>query len=332
MSTIVICAMYKFVRIDELQNVRDQLLAVFNQWAIKGTILLAAEGINGTVAGSREAIDALLLHIEKDTPVGSMEVKESYSHRVPFVRSKVKIKEEIVTMGVAEVDPNRQVGVYLSAKEWNECISDPEVITIDTRNDYEVEVGQFAKAHNPMTANFREFPDYVKNNLNPNKHKKIAMYCTGGIRCEKASSYMKSQGFAEVYHLRGGILKYLEDVKPEESLWQGECFVFDDRVAVNHQLQPGSYALCYACRLPLASEDLQHPHYQKGVHCHRCYGKTSERQVSSFQERSKQMGLAEGRDYPHLGSDVVISAKQRRELKQKQRDLALQPVRISEDR
>src|SRR6476469_2551950 len=245
MTEIVVPALYKFVSLPDFAEKKDPLLAYCLAQNIKGTLLLAQEGINGTIAGSRAAVDAVLSFLRTDPRLADLEHKESYTDIPPFDRMKVRLKKEIVPLGVPEVDPNQKVGTYVTPEEWNQLISDPEVVLIDTRNDYEVQIGTFQGACNPQTASFREFPDYVRQNLDPQKHKKVAMFCTGGIRCEKASSYMLEQGFEEVYHLKGGILKYLEAVPAEESLWSGECFVFDQRVAVGHGLSLGSHVLCH---------------------------------------------------------------------------------------
>ena len=254
---IVICAMYKFVTLENYQEIRQPLWDFMEEHEIKGTLLLALEGINGTVSGSRAAIDALLNWLNKDERINPISFKESYEDSQPFYRTKVKLKKEIVTMGVEGIDPRKTVGTYVKPQEWNQLISDPDVTVIDTRNDYEIEIGTFKHAINPNTETFREFPQYVADNLDPAKNKKVAMFCTGGIRCEKSTAYLKEQGFEEVYHLEGGILKYLEDVPKEDSLWQGDCFVFDNRVAVNHDLEKSHYDQCYACRLPITEEDKQ---------------------------------------------------------------------------
>ncbi|WP_210444725.1 rhodanese-related sulfurtransferase, partial [Vibrio crassostreae] len=232
---------------------------------IRGTLLLASEGINGTVAGKRESIDALLQWFKQDHRLADVVYKESFNEEQPFNRTKVKLKKEIVTMGVEGIDPRHVVGTYVKPNEWNALISDPDVILVDTRNDYEVDIGTFKNAVNPNTETFREFPQYVEENLDPKKHKKVAMFCTGGIRCEKSTAYMKEQGFDEVYHLEGGILKYLEEVPEEESMWEGDCYVFDGRVAVNHQLEKSGYDVCNACRLPITDEDKASEHFEKGV-------------------------------------------------------------------
>ena len=243
-SHIVVCALYKFVTLKRFQDLRQPLLKVMEYNNIRGTLLLASEGINGTVAGHRRGIDVLLAWFEKDARLSNMVTKESFEASNPFNRIKVKLKKEIVTMGVEGIDPKQVVGTYIKPKDWNALIADPDVILIDTRNDYEVKVGTFEGAVNPHTTSFREFPEYVRDNLDSNTDKKVAMFCTGGIRCEKSTAYLKEQGFDEVYHLQGGILKYLEEVPEAETMWQGECFVFDNRVTVNHQLEKGHYDQC----------------------------------------------------------------------------------------
>ena len=312
MSQFVVCALYKFVTLDNHAALREPLQSMMEAAHIRGTLLLASEGINGTVAGSATAIAELKTWFEQDVRFSGIDYKESLSAEQPFYRTKVKLKQEIVTMGVEGIDPLRVVGTYVAPKDWNALISDPEVILVDTRNDYEVEIGTFKGALNPNTESFREFPEYVKNNLDANKHKKVAMFCTGGIRCEKSTAYLKEQGFAEVYHLHGGILKYLEEVPAEESLWEGECFVFDNRVTVDHQLQPGQYQLCSACRAPLAPHELNHAHYQHGVSCQHCFASHTPEQQQRYVERERQLQLAHARGEAHIGSDAVANAEQRR--------------------
>lgn len=314
---VVVCALYHFVRLDNFEALREPLLQQLNDHEVKGTLLLAEEGINGTIAGSREGIDAVLAWLKSDSRLSGLDHKESFDDEVPFYRAKVKLKKEIVTMGVEGIDPNRKVGTHIKPKDWNAVISDPDVLLIDTRNAYEVEIGTFANAVDPKTESFREFPQYVKEHLDPARHKKIAMFCTGGIRCEKSTAYLKEQGFDEVYHLEGGILKYLEEVPEEESLWRGECFVFDNRVAVNHSLEKGGYDQCHACRLPITEPDKQSEQYEKGVSCPRCYARQTPDQKARFRERERQMSLASQRGETHLGSEVtaVIEArKQEKEL------------------
>ena len=266
-----IATFYKFVNISELESKKTQILAFCRENKIQGTIILAVEGINGTIAGSPQAIAKTLAYLREISGLSDLEHKESTAQKPPFSRLKVKIKAEIVTLGIPEVNPNQQVGTYVAPQDWNQIISDPEVVVIDTRNDYEVGIGSFRRAQNPNTESFREFPEYVAKNLDPEQHPKVAMFCTGGIRCEKASSYMLSQGFKEVYHLQGGILKYLENVPAEESMWTGECFVFDERVAVKEGLDIGSHELCYACGHPISEADKKSPKYESHICCPHCY-------------------------------------------------------------
>ncbi len=303
-SQTVVCAMYKFVILDDYKDIRQSLLNILNEKDIRGTLLLANEGINGTVAGSRQSIDELLLWFKNDARLADIDYKESYSDTLPFKRTKVKLKKEIVTMGVEGIDPKHVVGAYLNAKEWNELLDDPDVVLIDTRNDYEYQVGTFKNAINPKTDTFRQLPDFVKENLDPKKHKKVAMFCTGGIRCEKSTAYMKQIGFEEVYHLKGGILKYLEDTAEEDTKWQGECFVFDDRVTVNHQLEQGNYDQCHACRFPITEADKASEDYERGVSCPHCVDKHTAEQKARFAEREKQMQLAQKRGEAHIGGAV----------------------------
>ncbi|MZR61677.1 rhodanese-related sulfurtransferase [Alcanivorax sp. DP30] len=302
-DSIVVAALYKFVRLEDFEALRQPLLALMMDSDVRGTLLLANEGINGTISGPRAGINTVLEWLRSDPRLADLEHKESFHDEHPFLRTKVKLKKEIVTMGVEGIDPNRTVGTYLTPQEWNEVISDPETILIDTRNDYEVEVGTFKGAINPHTQTFREFPDYVKETLDPAKHKKVAMFCTGGIRCEKSTAYLKEQGFEEVYHLKGGILKYLEETPKENSLWEGECFVFDERVTVDHDLNPGEYDQCHACRRPISEEDQQSELFQLGVSCPHCYDESSPEQKARFAERQKQIELARARGQAHRGQN-----------------------------
>jgi UPF0176 protein len=297
----VVCAIYKFVALDHYKALREPLLEAMQNNSIRGTLLLANEGINGTVAGTREGIDRLLMHIASDPCLEGFNAKESFSEEVPFHRTKVKLKNEIVTMGVEGIDPNNVVGTYVQPKDWNALISDPGVTTIDTRNQYEVGIGTFQNAVDPHTDSFCEFPNYVGKHLDPAHHKRVAMFCTGGIRCEKATAYLKGQGFDHVYHLQGGILNYLRDVPEPESLWQGECFVFDRRVAVTHGLKQGRHDLCYACRYPISEDDKKQATYTKGVSCPRCYDQTTAPQRKRFQDRQTQVQLAHARGEQHIG-------------------------------
>jgi UPF0176 protein len=301
---VVVCAMYKFIILEDFENIRPKLLDVMQANQVKGTLLLAKEGINGTVAGARLDIDTLLAWLRSDHRFADIVCKESFVNAPPFSRTKVKLKKEIVTMGVENIDPKEIVGTYVKPEKWNSLISDPEVLLIDTRNDYEVEIGTFKHAVNPNTTSFREFPQYVADHLDPEKHKKVAMFCTGGIRCEKSTAYLKEQGFEDVYHLEGGILKYLEDVPEDKSLWEGECFVFDDRVSVNHQLKKGNYDQCNACRLPITKTDQASEHFIEGVSCPHCYNQHTDAQKARFAERQKQIELANLRKEAHLGGDV----------------------------
>lgn len=302
-DSIVVAALYKFVRLDDFEQLREPLLALMLAQNVRGTLLLANEGINGTIAGPRAGIDTVLGWLREDPRLADLEHKESFHDEHPFLRTKVKLKKEIVTMGVEGIDPNRTVGTYLSPEEWNAVISDPETLLIDTRNDYEVEVGTFKGAINPETRTFREFPDYVKDRLDPAKHKKVAMFCTGGIRCEKSTAYLKEQGFEEVYHLKGGILKYLEDMPKKDSLWEGDCFVFDERVTVDHDLNPGEFDQCHACRRPISDEEKASEKFQLGVSCPKCHDESSPQQKARFAERQKQIELARARGRQHRGQN-----------------------------
>ena len=299
-----ICALYEFTRLDDFEDIQTPLKSFLESMSVRGTLLLAREGINGTIAGSKESIEKVLDYLQSDDRFLEIEYKFSYSKKPPFKRLKVKLKKEIVTMGLSEIDPNQSVGTYVKPKDWNNLINDPDVVLIDTRNNYEYEIGSFKGAINPNTDTFREFPDFTKNNLKKYQDKKIAMFCTGGIRCEKSTAYLKSEGFKNVFQLQGGILKYLEEVKEEESLWEGECFVFDDRVAVKHNLEQGKYDQCHACRFPITEEDTKHPHFEKGASCPRCHGTKNIEQVDRYREREKQVQLAKKRGEVHIGDDV----------------------------
>ena len=296
----ICAALYKFVELNDFAEYREPLYHCLIDNAVKGTLLLAREGINGTICGSREGIDKVLAFLRSRPEFSDIEHKESPSTSQAFYRTKVKLKKEIVTMGVDWVDPKNIVGTYVDAKDWNALIADPEVLLIDTRNKYEFAVGTFAGAINPCTDSFREFPEYVQQHLDPSKHKKVAMFCTGGIRCEKSTAYLKQQGFDQVYHLKGGILKYLEDMPEHDSSWQGDCFVFDQRVTVRHGLVQGNYDQCYACRMPITAAEMASEHYVKGVSCPHCYATTSSEQKARFAEREKQIQLAKLRGEEHI--------------------------------
>lgn len=301
MSEFVVCALYKFVSLPNYREIQHPLLAEMIENQVKGTLLLAEEGINGTISGCRTGIDSVLEWMAAMPEFADMEIKESITSQLPFKRSKVKLKKEIVTMGIEGIDPNQSVGTYVTPHQWNDLINDPTVLLIDTRNHYEIKVGAFTHATNPQTTNFREFPQYVAQHLDPSVHKKVAMYCTGGIRCEKSTAYLKQQGFEEVFHLKGGILKYLEEIPEKDSQWKGECFVFDERVTVNHQLEKGSYDQCYACRLPISEEDKSSEYYQQGISCPACYHHRSNEDKVRYREREKQVQLAESRGEAHIG-------------------------------
>ncbi|MBB5185864.1 MULTISPECIES: rhodanese-related sulfurtransferase [Zhongshania] len=302
MNQFVVAALYKFVSLPDFQSLREPLLAQCLAAEVKGTLLLAEEGINGTIAGSRGGIDQVLAYLHSDPRFADVGHKESYDTEQPFYRMKVKLKKEIVTMGVAGIDPKDIVGTYVKPQDWNALIADPEVLLIDTRNDYEVEIGSFKGAIDPKTTSFREFPEYVRANYDPAKHKKVAMFCTGGIRCEKASAFMKHEGFDEVYHLEGGILKYLEEVDEAQSQWQGECFVFDNRVAVTHGLLTGTHELCHGCRRPITANDKLSDMFEEGVTCPACFHHISDDQKKRFRDRQKQVELARQRNESHVGA------------------------------
>ena len=303
----IVAAMYKFVELPDYEALREPLLDVCREAGIKGTLLLAKEGLNGTVSGTREGLDTLLAYLRSDERLVDLEHKESVHESPPFLRMKVKLKREIVTMGVPGVDPKRVVGSYVAPRDWNALLDDPDVVLVDTRNDYEYAIGSFDGAIDPRIETFREFPAWVAENLDPARNRKVAMFCTGGIRCEKASSYLLEQGFEEVYHLRGGILKYLEEVPEDDTRWHGECFVFDDRVAVDHHLQKGHYDQCFACRHPVSAEDMASPAYQKGVSCPHCIDRQSDEQRARFAERQRQVELAKQRGEQHIGDGEAIS-------------------------
>jgi UPF0176 protein len=298
---IVIATFYKFNPFPEYEAQRAPLRALCRETRVKGSILFAAEGVNGTIAGKRSGIDRVIAHIRSLPGFSDLEPRESYSNTPPFKRMKVRLKRELITLGDPTVDPGERVGTYVEPKLWNALVDDPEVVLVDTRNSFEVAVGTFEGAVDPQTASFTEFPDYVARHLDPKKHKKVALFCTGGIRCEKATSYMLRQGFEEVYHLKGGILKYLEEVPAERSKWQGECYVFDERVTVDHRLKPGSYEACHGCGRPLSEEDLASPVYEPGVSCPHCHATQTSEQRARFRERQRQIELAEQRNTVHIG-------------------------------
>jgi UPF0176 protein len=295
-----IAALYHFTRFDDPAAIRGPLHDLCVAQGISGSLLLAQEGINGTIAGPRAGIDAVLTHIRALPGCADLEWKESHSDDQPFRRLKVRLKREIVTMGQPDVDPKARVGHYVDPVEWNDLIRSPDVAVIDTRNDYEVAIGTFEGAIDPQTDSFRDFPAWWAANKDRFHNKRIAMFCTGGIRCEKSTNFLLGQGVDEVYHLKGGILKYLEEVPPEDSTWTGDCFVFDGRVSVGHGLKEGPHELCFACRRPILPQDRTRPEYEHGVSCHQCFKDTSEEDKARFRERQKQMALAEARGETHI--------------------------------
>ncbi|WP_224824386.1 rhodanese-related sulfurtransferase [Cognatishimia sp. MH4019] len=297
-----IAALYHFTRFDDPAALRAGLLEATAEHGITGTLLLAREGINGTIAGSRAGIDAILGVIRALPGCADLEWKESTAAEPPFGRMKVRLKKEIVTIGQPDVDPTAAVGRYVEPAEWNDLIAAPDVAVIDTRNDYEVAIGTFEGAIDPETKSFGEFPAWWEANKDRFHNKRVAMFCTGGIRCEKSTNYLMSQGVEDVFHLKGGILKYLEDVPAEESSWKGECFVFDGRVSVGHGLEEGPHVLCHACRRPLLPEDTKRAEFEPGVSCHHCIDETSEADKARFRERQKQIALSKARGEKHLGA------------------------------
>jgi UPF0176 protein len=313
---ITIVALYKFVDQPDFADLKAPLAAFCCARGIRGTLLLAPEGINGTVAGSAEAIGALVAWLEDGNIFGGRfrgaEIKYSHADTQPFHRMKVRLKTEIVTLRAPEANPGKQVGTYVNPEDWNDLIAREDVIVIDTRNDYEVALGTFENAKDPRTTSFTEFKDYVASELDPARHKTVAMFCTGGIRCEKASSYMLAQGFEEVFHLKGGILNYLEKMSEEQSRWQGECFVFDERVSVSHGLRIGDAQLCRACRQPLTPADRERAEFIEGVQCHHCAGEENAAKRAAAAERQRQMELAAERGEAHLGEDAKAIAERRR--------------------
>ncbi|MCT2539491.1 oxygen-dependent tRNA uridine(34) hydroxylase TrhO [Sedimentimonas flavescens] len=297
-----VAALYHFTRFENPAALQAPLARLACSMGVKGSLLLAREGINGTIAGTREGIDAVLAHLRALPGCTTLAWKESAAREMPFGKMKVRLKREIVTMGEPDVDPRASVGHYVAPQDWNELISAPDVVVIDTRNDYEVEIGTFKGAIDPKTRSFREFPQWWQENAARFHNKRVAMFCTGGIRCEKSTNYLLSQGVEEVYHLKGGILQYLEDVPETESLWEGDCFVFDGRVSLRHGLKQGDYDSCHACRRPVSAEDKLRPEFEQGVSCHRCIDEYSDADRARFREREHQMQLAAKRGQAHLGA------------------------------
>lgn len=296
----IIAALYHFTRFDDPAALRGPLMEACLKAGIKGSLLLAKEGINGTIAGSRAGIDTVLAYVRALPGCADLEWKESQSDHPPFARMKVKLKKEIVTMGQPDIDPRAKVGHYIEPKDWNDLISADDVVVIDTRNDYEIAIGTFEGAIDPETATFREFPAWWEENAHRFHNKRVAMFCTGGIRCEKSTNFLLGQGVEDVYHLKGGILKYLEEVPAENSMWNGECFVFDERVSVGHGLVEGPHLLCRACRRPILPEDRERPEFEEGVCCHQCVDEYDDDDRARFRERQRQIELAELRGQRHL--------------------------------
>ena len=304
-SVYLTAAFYKFVDLPDYAERKAPLLAFCESRGVKGMILLAREGINSTIAGSSADVHAVLAYLRADPLLADLQHKESFSDKAPFYRMKVRLKKEIVTMQVPGISPTTMAGTYVKPEDWNTLISDPDVVVVDTRNDYEVEIGTFAGAIDPHIRSFAELPGWVEQSPllgQATRKPKVAMFCTGGIRCEKSTAYLRQRGYDEVYHLEGGILKYLETIPPEQSLWQGECFVFDERVSVGHGLIPGSHGLCRCCRQPLEDGAMLSPLYEAGVSCPRCHDRTSETQKASARERQRQWELAKARHQVHIGA------------------------------
>lgn len=297
----IVAALYQFKAWPNFKEDKTKLFEFCQKHEIMGSLLVAHEGINGTVAGSREGITVLHTYLTQTLGFNDLEYKESFAHTAPFHRMKVRLKKEIVTLAQSGTDPHKKVGTYVQPEDWNALISEPDVLVIDTRNDYEYQIGTFKNALNPDIQTFTQFPEYLAKKIDPKKHKRIATFCTGGIRCEKATSYMLEQGYEEVYHLKGGILKYLEEIPESESLWEGSCFVFDQRVAVSHGLHIDNFSLCHACRSPLSDTDRGHTSYEHGVSCPHCIDKMSDADRARFREREKQIALSKERGETHIG-------------------------------
>ena len=299
-----IITLYKFHKIQDPLKLQAALKKELKNLDILGTIIVSNEGINGTVSGTSINLDRAIECLKLHSKILDLDLKESFSKKSPFLRLKIKIKDEIVTMGKKNINPSTQSGEYINHKRWNALIEDKNTLLIDTRNSYEYAIGTFKNSINPKTANFKEFPEWVNKQQfseTDKKHKKVAMFCTGGIRCEKASAFMKNEGFEKVYHLKGGILKYLEETETQNSLWQGECFVFDDRVSVKHDLSEGSYDLCHGCRMPITEQDKLSSHYVKGVSCSNCVNEKTSSQIQRYKTRQKQINLAKAKNKNHLG-------------------------------
>ena len=328
MSTFLTAAFYKFVDLPDYVELQAPLLAFCENQSVKGTILLAREGINSTIAGPLEGVHAVLAYLRNDPRLADLIHKEAFATSPPFYRMKVRLKREIVTMGVPEVNPDLMAGIYVKPEQWNALIEDPDVVVIDTRNDYEVSIGTFAGAVNPHIKRFADLPEWIRQNGELNaksgKKPKVAMFCTGGIRCEKSTALMRTEGFHEVYHLEGGILKYLETVPEQKSLWQGECFVFDERVSVGHGLIPGHHDLCRSCREPVSAQDKNSPLYELGVSCPKCHDTKTEAQKQGARERQRQVELAARRQQAHIGAK--LATKRNREDNEEISEPELRPL------
>jgi UPF0176 protein len=308
-SRNLVAAFYKFVSLPDFKTLREPLTQRCEDLGLMGTILLAEEGINGTVSGPEKKVRRLFERLLEDSRMAGMSYKESWTDNPPFHRMKVRLKKEIVSMGVGGLDPANRTGRYVSPEDWNELIGREDVRLIDTRNEYEIHLGRFVGAENPHTSSFRDFPRWADAQLDPVQDKHVAMYCTGGIRCEKATSYLLEKGFENVYHLDGGILNYLENIEREDSTWEGECFVFDNRVTVDHDLAEGDFEVCPACRMPLTEEDRAAPEFELHVSCPKCFDRLTESRRESLLERARQMELASRRGERHLGMKQKLPAE-----------------------
>lgn len=306
-----VAAFYSFIDLSDLLQLKSEFTEFLKKQDIRGTMLIASEGINGTLAGKESSINEFKNFLKSKNLYEAKNFKTSHCEYDPFPRLKIKLKDEIVTIGNKLVDPKKIVGEYIPPEDWNQLIADAEVMVLDTRNTYEHSIGSFKNAIQPETTNFREFPAWLDQveASGLDKNKKVAMFCTGGIRCEKASSFMRSKGFENIYQLQGGILNYLEKINEEDSLWKGECFVFDDRVAINHKLKVGSYDMCHGCRMPITESDKNSEHYERGISCPNCFNKKTPDQKKRYAERQKQVDLAKLRNEKHIGANFVLNKK-----------------------
>lgn len=332
MAKYLVAALYHFAELDDYVSLRQPLYDFCEERQIIGTLLLAREGINGTIAGPEQGIKEVLAYLRADPRLAKLVHKESWADSMPFYRLKVKLKKEIVTLGVPDLKTAEMVGEYVTPENWNDLIASPDVVLIDTRNDYEVGVGTFKHAINPKTDSFSQFPEWVAEQRKEGGvlagNPRVAMFCTGGIRCEKSTAYMRSQGFDEVYHLQGGILKYLEDITEDNSLWEGDCFVFDERVSVGHGLRQGNYSFCRACRMPLNEADRHDQHYEEGVSCRHCHDSLDPEKVERLRERQKQAQLAQERRSRHIGAPL----NELREKKQAWRQELAERSRLAQEK